>query len=261
MKIGILGTAFTFHQAPFGDPSWELWACNLGQPPRWDRWFQLHSDAVIDGNDGHRDWLATQDKPVYLQKPRADIPRALTYPLPAMAAKYGTWFFTSSIAFMLALALDEMEAKPDEAHEIGLWGVDMADETEYGAQKNGVRFFLQLARMRGIKITLPPESEVLVPGTIYGYDEPSWLTMKAKARLAELLARHAGLEGHKNALVLQKASLMGRRDITLPPDQVAAALAQVDGQLGAAERDALVLDGAIQNMRHIVANWCGTIHS
>lgn len=254
MKIGILGTAHTFHKAPFSDPSWELWACNLGQPPRWDRWFQLHDDAVIDGNAGHAAWLAAQEKPVYLQSPRADIPKALTYPLPAMTAKYGTWFFTSSIAFMLALALEE------GPEEIGLWGVEMADETEYGSQKNGVRFFLQLARMRGIKVTLPAESEVLVPGKIYGYDGPGWLEMKAQARLAELVARHAGNEAHKNGLVLQKASLMGARDITLTPEQIAAALAQVDAQLGQAERDALVLDGAIQNMRHIASNWTGAHH-
>lgn len=512
MKIGILGTAHTFHQAPFNDTSWELWACNLGQPPRWDRWFQLHNDEVIDGNAGHRDWLAAQDKPVYLQKPRADIPNALVYPLPAMTAKYGTWFFTSTIALMMALALED-----GGLTEIGLWGVDMADclcphtqvltadlrwvrlgdvevgdkligfdemaggpgkehryrnwrvatveqadelmkpcyrvdmadgtsmvasdnhlwltssdgqkkwrktkdlvgvgkggapsrifkpfepwredrsweagylaaafdgeghlsqkprgggssmvmgfsqrlnamndqvmaaagkmgismvgggkpkdngtcygytvgggrvkvmealgklrpprllerfdpeklgaihscnsvavvridylgmrpvigiktstktfiaegfcshnSTEYGAQKNGVRFFLQLARMRGIKVTLPPESEVLVPGKIYGYDEPSWLEMKAKARLGELVARNAGHEAHKNALVLQKASLMGARDITLPPEQITAALAQVDAQLGQAERDTLLLAGAIENMKHIAANWTGT---
>ena len=259
MKIGILGTAFSFHKAPFGDTSWELWACNLGEPPRWDRWFQLHNDATIDGNAGHAAWLAAQTKPVYLQKPRADIPNALTYPMPAMAAKYGTWFFTSSIAFMLALALDEFAAKeqPDPDDEIGLWGVCMADATEYGAQKNGVRFFLQLARMRGIKITLPPESEVMVPGKIYGYDEPSWLEMKVAARHGELTAQVQNNTNHRQALVLQKASLMGRRDITLTPEQVEAQLKQVDIDLGAVEQQGLVLSGALQDMDHVRANWLG----
>lgn len=254
MKIGILGTAHTFHQAPFNDPSWELWACNLGEPPRWDRWFQLHNDETIDGNAGHSAWLAAQTKPVYLQKPRADIPNALVYPMPAMVAKYGTWFFTSSIAFMLALALEE------EPEEIGLWGVCMADATEYGAQKNGVRFFLQLARMRGIKITLPAESEVLVPGKIYGYQEPSWLEVKVAARTAELTVRTQENEGRRTTLILEKASLMGARDISIPAEAINARLKQVDVELGAVEQAGLVLSGALQDQQHIAANWTGEHH-
>lgn len=255
MKIGILGTAFSFHQAPFNDPSWQLWACNLGEPPRWDRWFQLHSDAVIDGNAGHREWLAAQTKPVYLQRPDATIPNATRYPLETMTAKYGTWFFTSTIAFMLAMALEEADVT-----EIGLWGVDMADQTEYGAQKNGVRFFLQVARMRGIKLVLPPECEVMVPGRIYGYDELTWLEMKSKARHGELLVRQQEVEGRKQRLVLEKAALMGKRDITLTPVQIETRMGQVNVELEQSERDGLVMEGAIQNMAHILGNWTGASH-
>ena len=252
MKIGILGTAHTFHQAPFNDASWELWACNLGEPPRWDRWFQLHNDETIDGNPGHRGWLAAQTKPVYLQRADPSIPAGVRYPMAEMAAKYGTWFFTSSIAFMLALALED-----EGLTEIGLWGVDMADSTEYGAQKAGCRFFLQLARMRGIRLTLPPECELLVPGKIYGFDGPSWLETKVAARHGELTARMQQVEGRRTALMLEKASLMGKRDIVLSPEQVAARLVQVDVELGTVERDALVLDGALQDIAHIRANWVG----
>lgn len=262
MKIGILGTAFSFHKAPFNDPSWELWACNLGEPPRWDRWFQLHDEATIDGNPGHRDWLRAQTKRVYLQNADPTIPMGVAYPLPAMTAKYGTWFFTSSIAFMLALALEEFAAKdqPDDNDEIGMWGVCMADASEYGSQKNGVRFFLQLARMRGIKITLPPESEVLVPGKIYGYEGLSWLETKVGARMAELTARNQQNEGQRTTLMLEKASLMGRRDITLTPEQVDARLKQVDADLGAVEKAGYVLDGALQATAHVAANWTGVTH-
>lgn len=257
MKIGILGTAHTFHQAPFSDASWELWACNLGEPPRWDRWFQLHNDETIDGNPGHRDWLAAQTKPVYLQRADHSIPAGIRYPIPEMAAKYGTWFFTSSIAFMLAMALDEFEAKSDEAHEVGLWGVEMADASEYFHQKAGCRFFLQLARMRGIKLVLPPECELLVPGKIYGFDTPSWLETKVAARHGELSARMQQVDGHRTRLMLEKASLMGARDIVLSPEQMTARLAQVDVELGTIEREALVLDGALQDQAHIRANWLG----
>lgn len=261
MKIGILGTAHTFHQAPFNDASWELWACNLGEPPRWDRWFQLHDDATIDGNPGHREWLAAQTKPVYLQRAAPSIPAGIRYPMPEMAAKYGTWFFTSSIAFMLAKALEEIDAANpapgSPPHEIGLWGVEMADVSEYMGQKNGCRFFLQLARMRGIRLVMPPECELLVPGKIYGFDTPSWLETKVTARHGELSARMQQVDGHRTRLMLEKASLMGARDIVLSPEQVTARLAQVDVELGTIEREALVLDGAVQDIAHIRANWLG----
>lgn len=259
MKIGILGTAFTFHKAPFDDPSWELWACNLGEPPRWDRWFQLHDIETIDGNPGHREWLAAQTKRICLQQADPTIPMGVAYPLLSMTAKYGTWFFTSSIAFMLALALEEFDGA-EGPHELGMWGVEMADCTEYGAQKNGVRFFLQLARMRGIKLVLPPECEVLVPGKIYGYEKPTWLETKVAARMAELTARNRENDGQRTTLMLEKASLMGKRDIALTPEQVEARLKQVDADLGAVERAALVLDGALQATDHVAKNWVGVSH-
>ena len=75
MKIGILGSAPSFHQAPFSDPSWELWACNIGTVPRWDRWFDLHDDASVDTYPGHREFLTSQSKPVYTRQ---------NYPIAAM---------------------------------------------------------------------------------------------------------------------------------------------------------------------------------
>jgi hypothetical protein len=251
MKIGVLGTAHSLHKAPFDDPSWEMWGTNTGQPVRWDRWFQLHSDEIIDGNPGHRDWLAAQTCPVYLQKTCESIPKALAYPLDAMKAKYGDWFFTSSIAYMMALAIEE------GAEEIGLWGVDMADVTEYRWQKTGVRFFIQVARLRGIKVTVPPECEVVVPGRLYCYDETSWVETKARARYAELESRNAGNDLRRQNLILQKAALRGALDIKIEPAAIEAQIQQVDIDMQAAERDALMLDGALQDMRHVLTNWAG----
>jgi hypothetical protein len=242
LKIGILGSAFSFHQAPFDDPSWELWACNIGTVPRWDRWFDLHDDASIDTYPGHREFLTSQTKPVYTRQ---------NYPIAAMTEKYGTWFFTSSIAYMLAMALEE---KPEE---IGLWGVDMADASEYTHQKAGCRFFIQTARMAGIRVTMPPECEVAAPGRLYSLEPPSWIGMKAAARKAELLAQRDKNEGRKHLLVMEKSALMGRQKITLTDAQIEARLAQVSADLEQSERAGLVIDGALQDIQHILTNWAG----
>lgn len=252
MKIGILGTAHSYLKAPFADLSWDLWACNSGQPVRWDRWFQIHDDKVLDQLPGHREFLAQQTKPVYMQAPDARVPNAIPYPLPAVTAKYGTWFFTSTIALMLALALEE-----EGLEEIGLWGVDMAAHEEYVHQKNGVRFFLQLARLRGIKVTVPEESEVMVPGRIYGYEPTSWLEGKARARLEELKARNDQNAQTRQALALAKAALTGARDLRLTPEQIEEQIRGTDAALAQAERDALVFDGGLQDQVHVLRNWCG----
>lgn len=250
MKIGILGTAFSYRKAPFDDPSWEFWACNNGEPPRWDRWFQLHGGAIIDSFPGYRDWLAAQIKPVYMQTTCASVPNATAYPLDAMKAKYGDWFFTSTISFMLALAIEE------GAEEIGLWGVDLAHASEYAYQKPGARFFLQIARMQGIKVTMPPECEVAAPGRLYGYEPDSWIKTKSAARMEELMARVAENDGRRQAVWLEKAMLRGR-ELNLTPEQAGARLAELTAQEAEIERTALLLDGAVQNMQHIALNWVG----
>ena len=249
MKVGILGTAWHFAKAPFNNPSWELWAANVGQVPRWDRWFDLHDDASIDTYAGHRAFLSSQTKPVYLKV--KSIPGALEYPLAAMVEKYGTWFFTSTISYMLAMAIEE------GAEEIGLWGVDMAHASEYGGQRAGCRFFLQVAKMKGIKLTLPPESEVIGEGRLYGFHEPSWLEMKARARHAELKGRVEYNQQMRMNLALEKAALKGFLDIKVPREEAEKRLAEMPGRERALENEALVLDGGLQDMTHVAKNWAG----
>lgn len=249
MKIAILGTAAHCLKAPFSDPTWQIWGCNTGALERWDRWFQLHDDATMDSHEGHRAWLveAAKEKLVYTQ---TGFDGTTRYPLLEMTAKYGTWFFSSTIAFMLAMALEE---KPDE---LGLWGVDMADHTEYVHQKPGCRFFLQLARLNGIKVTVPEEAEIITAGKLYCYDtSQSWLGMKVAARKAELVGRQQDLMRQKEALVLQKAALHGAMNITVPLAQIPAMVKNVDTAIAQVERDIILFEGGIQDMTHIETNW------
>jgi hypothetical protein len=251
VKIGILGTAAHFAKAPFNDPSWELWACNNGEPPRWDRWFQLHDDGIIDSFPGYRDWLRAQTKPVYMQTRNTSVPEALAYPLDAIRAKYGDWFLSSTIAFMLALAIEE------GPEEIGIWGVDMADASEYRYQKPGCRFFIQAARMQGIKVTVPPESDLLTPGLVYGYEPKSWLRMKAEAKRDEMAGRIADINGQRQALVLETAALRGALGITIPREDMEKRLAQIAASEADLALAAATLDGGCQLAEYVLQNWTG----
>lgn len=257
MKVAVLGTSPHWRQAPFADPSWEIWGTNMlaayGDLPRWDRWFELHNNASINTYPGHRDWLKAQERPVYLCKPMEDIPYGIEYPLAQVLKKYGTWFFTSSISYMLAMAL-EMPA----VTEIGLYGVDLADTTEYRHQKPGCRFFIQVAQMAGVKVTWPAEAAFGMPGRLYCYDDTVQpLRAAMELKMAELRARAEQNQQNRTALTMRAMALKGALEINLPRE---ALQEQLDGCIAAeaaAANDALVFDGGIQMAQHALDNWSG----
>lgn len=248
MKIAILGTAPHYQKAPFDDKSWEIWAANSGADglPRLDRWFELHDDASIDTYPGHREKMAE-----FAASGRT-LHTKDNFPAHRMADIYGTWFFTSTIAYMLAVAL---ECAPTA---IGLWGVDMGDQSEYMAQKPGCRFFIQLAKMRGIEVVMPPEAEVGAPGKLYCFDPPSPLTVKVKAKVDELHQRFMENEAARTNLMLEKALVTGGLSLRdTPKELLEARLAEATDKLASVERTSLVLDGGLQLANHIAHNWTG----
>ena len=86
--------------------------------------------------------------------------------------------------------------KEDREDMIGMWGVDMAATEEYGYQRAGCQYFVQEASKRGIKVALPPESDLLRPMPMYGVSEWSHAHIKSLARKRELEAR---LQNARNA--------------------------------------------------------------
>lgn len=250
VKIAIIGSAAHSIKAPFGDPSWEIWGANAFRLPRQDRWFELHEDASIDAYEGHRQWLADLTCPLYLKDAKADIPNGKPYPLDAMVSRYGTWFFTSTIAYMLAMAIEE------HPEEIGLWGVDMADETEYATQKDGCRFFIQIAMMQGINVRTPPEAEVVTPGHLYCFPNGDGrLRTKVAARVGELRARVQQAQLAREQAMMRKLMLQGYLEISISKEDAQKLMQQTEAELAQAERDALTLDGGLQDILHIERNW------
>ena len=69
-------------------------------------------------------------------------------------AKIGRDYFTSSIAYMIA------EAIRRGATTIGLWGVDLSDDTEYVDQRPCAEYWLGLAQGMGIEVYVPPQSAI-----------------------------------------------------------------------------------------------------
>lgn len=190
LKVALIGTAPSSRMlAPFGDPSWTIWACspgNMGILPRADAWFEVHKNLHWEEYRSYGlpyiDWLNKQTFPVYMQD-REYCPRAEIFPMEAMVKEFGKDFFTSTFAWMMAFAIYK------GAKEIALFGIDMASRDEYILQRPGFYFFRHLAQQRGIKVSAPHESDIMQSPGLYGFSEAMPFGRKILARKREVKGR------------------------------------------------------------------------
>ncbi len=225
LKIALLGSApSSVKLAPFTDPSWKIWACSPGAYPvipthfgkRLDAWFELHrwEPPVIGDADKqvpwfspeYCAWMAKLECPVYMVDHTDDVPNSQAYPVEEMLERFGPYFFTSSLSWMFASALVA------GATEIGLWGVDMSATEEYLQQRAGCHHFITLAKLMGIKVSVPPESDLLLPPMLYGVGESAEKNIKWRARMKELTTRRDAAQARANAAQQEALFVSGAID-------------------------------------------------
>lgn len=210
-KIAMIGKApSSFALAPYGDPEWDVWILNtLGhanEVPRWDRQFELH-DLELTKDKAYGDyypWLSRQDRPVFLRDdPPADFKNGHRYPLGKIQQHFanlaGRNYLTNTVSLMVALAIYEHD-HGEKVSDIGLWGVDMAQHalkgaghvgwftSEYARQRPSVEYWLGVAEGKGIRVTLPAQSDILKAACVYGYHTTERFK-KFQARRKELQER------------------------------------------------------------------------
>ena len=202
----IVGTAGTWKQTPWDDPSLEVWSLNdayvMGLP-RIDRWFELHPldkmwfrdprqkqvdpRQVPEGHyirpRGHHEWLQNAAKtiPVYLQnEPPAGWPvNAQRFPLESVTEAFGASYWACGPSYMLALAVLEGYT------EIWITGIHLATEHEYREQRP--QWENLIGRILGrtvrestrngfkvydgdVRIVMPEQCPILQHGWRYAYD-------------------------------------------------------------------------------------------
>ncbi len=198
MKIALVGSAPSSRNlAPFNDPDWEIWTCSPSNMdlPRSEVFFEIHAWDTMARDPEltmFLAWLRKHPK-VYLQKLNPLFPNALAYPKDEMVGKYGPFFFTSSLSYMFALALEQ---KPTH---IGIYGVDMTAGEEYAYQRPGCQYFIQKARDLGIQLEIPVESDICAPAPQYGFRELNPLYRKMLVRKQELQTRYHSAIAQKTA--------------------------------------------------------------
>ncbi len=116
--------------------------------------------------------------PVVMLDAQPDIKMSVRYPIEEVTrligkTANGTPYLESSIAYMMAMAI--LELKPGD--KIGIWGVDLHCDSEYAYQRPNLEYLIGLARGRGIRVIVPPQSALLShqAGVPYGY----WSTTEA----------------------------------------------------------------------------------
>lgn len=206
MKIALVGSEPESHGlAPWDDSSWEIWSCGLTSEnfPRVDRHFEVHSLERIErvfGTARIEQWVAHLNAHpcVYSLKRQVELPDAALLDVPAMFARFSPYFFSSTMAWMMAKAIMDVEERrrqnPASRETIGLWGIDCSAQEEYLIQRPGVQFFIVEAQRVGIEVVAPLESDIMQPAPQYGLCEFDNQYRKTWARRARLRAEKAQLE-------------------------------------------------------------------
>lgn len=228
-KIAVVGYTNSRAEAPWDDPAFERWICNdlhKYVPDKWDRLYDLHDEKTIASDADHSVWLTKNRKPAYVWDPRPEWPGSIRYPKEEATAAFGR-YFTNSISWMIAHAIMECASSADawaaqqaaavvEANPglealsgvlagaarvdylgrcaIHVYGVDMAQGTEYAAQRPSCEYFLGLAAGMGITTFVPLTSDLLKNMTLYGAEDDSAIRAKMDDRIADLERRMAELQ-------------------------------------------------------------------
>ena len=179
-KVALVGCAnsLTHVERLFPDiKNYEIWGLNQLYKlyptivKHATRWFQIHhEDIFLEGDHNTLDWMNGEYHfPIYVREKYADrFPCGVPFPKHELIEEFGR-YFSSQISWMLALAIYE------GFEEIHLYGIHMAVDDEWAFQKDGVEYYIGLARGMGIKVFAPPTCELLKTGFMYGFEDAGHL--------------------------------------------------------------------------------------
>jgi len=169
-EIHIVGThPATREMAPFDNPEAELWIFNETYTSPWTKGnarvlFQMHPPEVYRSSHNRADkdhwrWLQQNhgDLVIYMLEVDPLVPNSRKYPLKEVCYSLLSGFrqgvelkelkfFTSSIAYALALAITKRPNK------ICVYGVENATDTEYIRQRDCIAFYTGIALGKSILV-------------------------------------------------------------------------------------------------------------
>jgi hypothetical protein len=201
-EVAIVGFADSWVRTPWDNPHVHHWGLNslhkIAQEKPWDAWFQLHDlDTHHGKDDEHLGWLASREIPIYMfpehaEKYRGRIPMVVDYPKDEILKYFDTDYFTNSISWMIALAIYQ------DYTDIGVYGVDMAQSSEYREQRPSCEFFLGWAKGAGLNIHIPDDSDLLKTTHLYGLEDTRGHIKRLQARMRKVQEQRRQVEQQIN---------------------------------------------------------------
>lgn len=296
-KIAIFGTTPSRMEGPVnGQDGWERWTIGPGGKDThgWERLFEIHGTWPLDFGE-----RKTPDAKSYLNDLSKVKPPQAVYTLWPMKAKmeewaeqhgkdatwlsetiegdwsanvvidreplfekYGRTWFSSSIAYCIALAIEE------GATDIGCWGIDLESGEEYISQHIGCKHFLDLAKAVGVNLHFPAGCGLMRDLNPYPdrYETHLALTFEKKHKwLSGILAQQepqyenlkADLHRQEGAILCIR-NIVARgagKDVTLTPDELAGEMKGGEARLEQLNRE---LGQAAANINHLKGEQAAT---
>ena len=212
-KIAIFGTTPSRMLGPWKDGAgWTRWTIGPGGKDNhnWERLYEIHhvwpadfAGYLCDLSNEKREvrfladphklidkWRRTRNIPDDVMAKFGDFASATVIPRDDLEDKYGRTWFSSSISWLQAEAIEA------GATDVGMWGIDLESGEEYIAQFLGCRHFIDVCRLVGINIHLPTGSGLSREPRPYPdrYENSLALNLEAKAKYLDALIGQTGGE-------------------------------------------------------------------
>jgi hypothetical protein len=203
-KVAIVGFAPSWNLAPYDDTNFDIWGINelymqaVGK--RFTAWFEIHDPkSPSKDTEKHHKWLSECKIPLYMQKHYQEFPSSKAYPRDEVKKMVGTNFileghgsqysdYSNQITWMILLAILQ------GYKEIHLYGVDMAQQSEYAWQRSSCQFAIGYAAGKGIKILIPKTSELCKYPRDYGFETDNINRFMMKDRVKSLQQTSLGYQ-------------------------------------------------------------------
>lgn len=273
--VALVGSCAHWRNAPIEVASLETWTvgCMYRFLPRITRYYDLHClEWRREHSPDQMEWMAKVSAEgsagVYLLEKHDDLPHCLVPPKDEIVSRFGQ-YIRSSMDWMLLHYLLEIEKSELDYADcyLGVWGVDMTADDEYGYQKPSFESWLKYAEGRGMKVWIPPESDLFKSRGVYGaetngafahkikVEKQRLQEMKAKAESERDIARAEGFAaaGGLTALTRIASELNGTcpewvpQEIELLQKGLELSRIKTEGQQANVNR----LEGALEHLRWV----------
>ncbi len=204
-KVALVGFASnTLHLVPWFNPEFEIWGMNQGHPNfqrRADRWYEMHMpEATADVRDPqYLEFLQKCPIPTYMIRTYDEYPNSVRFPIEEAIRYAGRDYFTSTPAFMMAIAgLEGFQ-------EIHLYGINLSIGEEWFYEKACAEWWIGKLEGEGRKVYVPSASSLCKQFRRYGYSidarPAASLKVLLQARVNEYRGRAEGFQANLNTVL------------------------------------------------------------